>query len=84
MTWLLIKMVSNWNRINPRGRPVIEPTAEFAKQVLKAKQQYETPEQEAKLRIYAVSSLLGSLVSMLFALFGGLICRGQIWINFIR
>jgi undecaprenyl pyrophosphate phosphatase UppP len=33
---------------------------------------------------FALSSLLGNLVSMLFALFGGLVCRGQIWQNIIQ
>jgi hypothetical protein len=69
MGWLAIKMATDWNRIR-----IIygDPTSGAVPRSLKAKD-------EAKLRVFAVSGLLGSLLSMFFALVGGLICKGDIW-----
>jgi hypothetical protein len=83
MTWLLIKTVTNWTRINPTRRGFIGDREALVNLPQGAAQERDTLQQEAKLRIYAVKSLLGSLVSMLFALLGGLICKGAICINFI-
>jgi hypothetical protein len=94
MTWLLIKMASNWNRINPPRKDFMEPEPPKPPEppdMLKpiplstdAQNERKILQKEARLRAYAMSSLLGSLVSMLFALLGGLICSGKICSNFIR
>ena len=69
MGWLTIKMLTNWNRINVRyGDPATGAVVDRIK-----------IKEEANLRTYALSGLLGSLMSMLFALIGGLICKGAIW-----
>jgi len=73
MTWLLIKVVSNWNLIYPQNRGSIKGHDSDEDQSDKD-QRYK-----AQLRRFAYSGLLGTLMSMLFALIGGLICRGAIW-----
>lgn len=52
MTWLLVKMASNWNKIISE-----EPDA----------------------RVYGISALAGGMMSMVFALIGGLIYRDSTW-----
>lgn len=51
LTWLTLKMATNWNHPDWKDQP--------------------------DARAYALSALLAGLVSMLFALGGGLICAGQ-------
>lgn len=75
MGWVAIKMATDWNRINiknvpPGGAP---PSAKSTVPI------NSSNIDEAKLRVFALSGLYGSLLSMFFALLGGLICRGAIW-----
>jgi hypothetical protein len=79
MGWLAIKMGTNWNRINPRRQKDSWIPSAGSTTTPEEHQQQQTAQQEAMLRMYALASLLGSLVSMLFALIGGLICSGRIW-----
>ena len=69
MGWLAIKMATDWNRVKifygDPGSGSIPASLKF--------------KEEAKLRTLAVSGLLGTLVSMIFALIGGLICKKAIW-----
>jgi hypothetical protein len=60
MTWLLIKAVSNWTLLYPLTKPEDE----------------NENKRRAKLRTLTYSTLLGSLMSLLFAVIGGLICKG--------
>ena len=75
MAWVAIKMATDWNRINvknvpPSGAP---PSAKSTVPI------NSSTIDEATLRVFALSALYGSLLSMFFALIGGLICKGDIW-----
>lgn len=63
MTWLVIKLASNWNRV---GR---EDTRKGI-----------TEDERILLPIrWSLSAALAGLLSMTFALLGGLICMGKLW-----
>jgi hypothetical protein len=57
LTWLTLKMATNWNHPDWKEKP--------------------------DARAFALSALLAGLISMLFALGGGLICSGQWTLSFL-
>lgn len=75
MIWLLVKMVSNWNLLIP---PLVGENRNLKTDEEK-KREKEQDMHRAMLRRYTWSGFLGTLMSLLFALLGGLICGGLIW-----
>ena len=65
MTWILIKMVSNWNLISQGAPPKIPILYE------------KSDIRKARLRRLGYSGMLGTLVSLFFASLGGLIWKKQ-------
>ncbi|MFH2011710.1 MAG: hypothetical protein ABIJ37_03245 [Pseudomonadota bacterium] len=63
--WIATKMLSGWHRAVPGIRVRLND------------EEYELNHRD--IVPVSFSSLLGNLVSMFFALIGGLICQGRIW-----